>query len=156
MYGRTMSIPDALMWDWLLLLTDEPEEAIAARRGAVEAGDAHPKQIKQALARQIVTDYHGANAAGQAEGEFEKVFAGGGVPDDMPEHTLATCGLSQAIARIGLAASGREAHRLVQQGAVSIDGEKRTDPKSPLEPRDAPYVVKVGKRRFARVTVEAS
>ena len=153
-YGKTLSIPDALMWDWLLLLTEVPEEEIAARRRAVEAGEENPKTVKQELARRLVTRYHGADEALAAEREFEQVFAGGGVPDEVPEVTVeAGLPLAKLLPAADLAASNSEARRLVEQGAVSIDGERAGDPYLELPTRDEPYLFKVGKRRFARVTV---
>jgi tyrosyl-tRNA synthetase len=153
-YGKTLSIPDALMWDWLLLLTDLPEEEIATRRRRVEAGELNAKAVKQELARWLVTRYHGAEPAAAAEREFEEVFAGGGVPDDVPEVTLAAgLPLAKLLAAAGLAASNGEARRLVEQGAVALDGERVADPYRELPARETPYLLKVGKRRFARVTV---
>ncbi|HVT60919.1 MAG TPA: tyrosine--tRNA ligase [Thermoanaerobaculia bacterium] len=151
-YGKTMSIPDALMWDWYLLLTDLPQSELARRRAACAAGELHPKAVKQELARLLVADYHGEAAARQAEAEFEKVFAGGGVPAEMPE--LAFDGarlLPRLLAEAGLAASHGEARRLIQQGAVTIDGERAADPFKELAPRPESYLFKVGKRRFARL-----
>src|SRR6185503_19517038 len=120
----TMSIPDTLMWDWFLLLTDVDEADLRERRRAVEAGELHPKGVKQELARRIVADYHGEAAAREAEAEFERIFAGGGVPDDVPEVRVdATAPLYKVIVSAGLSASNNDARRLVTQGAVSIDGE---------------------------------
>jgi tyrosyl-tRNA synthetase len=151
-YGKTMSIPDALMWNWLLLLTDVPEREIADRRARVEAGELHPKKVKQELARTLVARFHGEEAARQAEAEFETVFAGGGVPEDVPEKELSgTWPLVKLLAAAELAASNAEARRLVEQGAVHIDGERAGDPFLELAPRPEPYLFKVGKRRFARV-----
>jgi len=151
-YGKTMSIPDALMWDWYLLLTDLPEAEIAARRARVETGGLHPKAAKQELARRLVADYHGGAAARQAAAEFEKVFAGGGVPDAVPESELAGAwALGKLLAAAALAPSNAEARRLLQQGAVTVDGERVDDPLRELAPRPEPYLLKVGKRRFARV-----
>jgi tyrosyl-tRNA synthetase len=153
-YGKAMSIPDALMWDWLLLLTGMPENEIAARHRGVEAGELHPKAIKQELARRLVADHHGEVAACAAEEEFERVFAAGGVPDDVPE-IAAPAGqpLLKLLAAAGLAASNAEARRLIEQGAVTIDGDRAGDPFLELAPRAEPYLVKVGKRRFARLRV---
>lgn len=151
-YGKTMSIPDTLMWDWYLLLTDLTPEEIAGRRSRVESGELHPKKVKQELARRLVADYHGEAAAQQAEAEFEKVFAGGGVPDEVPEHDLAgSWTLVKLLPAAGLAPSNAEARRLIQQGAVAVDGERVDDPFHELPPRGEPYLFKVGKRRFARV-----
>jgi len=155
MYGKTMSIPDTLMWDWYLLLTDLDEAEIKARRAAVEAGTLHPKGVKQELARRIVADYHGEAAAREAEAEFERVFTGGGTPDDVPEVRVdASAPLYKVIVSAGLAASNNEARRLVVQGAVSLDGETVSGEDAPtrtLAPRGDAYLLKVGKRRFARV-----
>ena len=151
-YGRTMSIPDALMWDWLLLLTDLSEAEIRDRRARFEAGTLHPKAVKQELARRLVAQYHGEEAAAQAQAEFENVFAAGGVPDDVPEKELAGAfTLARLLVAAELAPSNGEARRLIEQKAVSIDGERAEDPTLELPPRAEPYLFKVGKRRFARV-----
>lgn len=151
-YGKTMSIPDTLMWNWYLLLTDLPEREIQERQARVEAGELHPKAVKQELARRLVAEFHGDEAARQAEAEFEAVFAGGGVPDEVPEKELAgVWQLGKLLPAADLAASNAEARRLLQQGAVSIDGERAEDPFRELSPRPEPYLFKVGKRRFARV-----
>ena len=153
-YGKTLSIPDALMWDWLLLLTDLDAAEIERRKRAVAAGELHPKKVKQELARTLVGQYHGAAAATEAEAEFERVFAGGGAPDDVPEVAVAAgTGLAEALVAAGLVPSKKEAGRMVEQGAVSIDGATATDPRAALAARAEPYLVKVGKRRFARLRV---
>jgi len=153
-YGKTMSIPDELMWNWYLLLTDLPEAEIERRKAQVADGERHPKAVKQELARTLVADFHDEDAARAAEAEFEKVFADGGVPEDVPEHTIdAGTALFKLLAAADLAASNSEARRLVQQGAVAIDGGKVDDPFAELERREAPYLIKVGKRRFARVAI---
>ncbi|HWN45275.1 MAG TPA: tyrosine--tRNA ligase [Thermoanaerobaculia bacterium] len=151
-YGKTMSIPDSLMWDWYLLVTDLPQAEIAARRAQVGAGELHPKKAKQELARRLVADFHTEAAAAQAEAEFEKVFASGGMPDEVPEVELAgSWTLAKLLAAAELAPSIGEARRLLQQGAVALDGERVEDPSLELAPRPEPYLFKVGKRRFARV-----
>jgi tyrosyl-tRNA synthetase len=154
MYGKTMSIPDAIMWDWYLLLTDIARPEIATLRSALESGEAHPKQIKQRLARHLVASYHGAEAAIEAEAEFERVFAGGGTPEEV-EHIEVTGGrsLAKLLTEAGLASSNGEARRLVEQGAVTIDGERAGDSFVELAAREEPYLLKVGKRRFARLGV---
>jgi len=151
-YGKTMSIPDGLMWDWYLLLTDLAQPEIAGRRARVEAAELHPKAVKQELARRLVAQFHGEEAARQAEAEFENVFAAGGVPDEVPETELTgSRTLSRLLTAAGLAPSNGEARRLIQQGAVTIDGERADDPFLELPTRPEPYVFKVGKRRFARI-----
>lgn len=151
-YGKTMSIPDSLMWDWYLLLTEVPKPEIESRRARVASGELHPKSVKQELARHLVAELHGAEAARLAEEEFEKVFAAGGVPDEVPESELeGAWALPKLLVAAGLAPSNGEARRLVQQGAVSLDGERVDDPAREIQPRSEPYLFKVGKRRFARV-----
>ena len=152
-YGRTMSIPDDLMWDWLLLLTDVDEQEIRADKRAVASGEKHPKKVKQELARKLVTQFHGRAAAQDAEEEFERIFAGGGTPDEVPELSLAAGLLVDLLVAAEMVPSKNEARRMIEQGAVSIDGERAGDPRSELEPRDEGYLVKVGKRRFARLRV---
>lgn len=153
-YGKTLSIPDELMWEWWLLLTDLPEADIEARKSQVEAGELHPKKVKQELARRLVTTFHDEAAAREAEREFDEVFAQGGVPEDVPEaRAAADLPLFKLLPEAELASSNSEGRRLVQQGAVSVDGEKQEDPFTTLEPREEPYLLKVGKRRFCRVTV---
>jgi tyrosyl-tRNA synthetase len=152
-YGKTMSIPDALMWDWLLLLTDVATHEIASRKTAVERGDLHPKRVKQELARTLVAQFHGEAAAGEAEAEFERIFAGGGAPDEVPEIAVAAQPLAGALLAAGLVPSRKEAQRMVEQRAVTIDGELAGSWQHELAARAEPYLVKVGKRRFARLRV---
>jgi tyrosyl-tRNA synthetase len=153
-YGKAMSIPDSLMWDWLLLLTDLSRHEIERRQAAVAAGDLHPKKVKQDLALRLVADYHGEEAAHQAEAEFAKVFTAGGLPDEVPEHQLeGSRTLLKLLSETGLAPSNAEARRLIDQGAVAIDGARAADPFHELPPRAEPYLFKVGKRRFARVRI---
>ena len=153
-FGKTMSIPDELMWDWYLLLTELSEAEIDARRGAVASGELHPKKVKQELAVRLTTDFHDEAAAARAASEFEKVFASGGLPDDIPQHSMeGPMALPRILTQAGLASSNNEARRLIQQGAVSIDGERGSDPFLELTARQEPYVFKVGKRRFARILV---
>lgn len=154
MFGKTMSIPDELMWDWYLLLTELSESEIEVRRAKVAAGDLHPKTAKQELATRLTTDFHGTEAAAQAAAEFDKVFADGGLPEEIPHHAIeGPMVLPRILAQAGLAASNNEARRLVQQGAVTIDGERSSDPFAELTARQEPYVFKVGKRRFAKIQI---
>ena len=152
MFGRTMSIPDSLMWDWRLLLTDLDQAKIDRQKAAVEAGDASPRDLKADLAHDLVARFHGRNAADEARAEFDRMFRRGGVPDEI-ETRLVPAGqaLFSLIADAGLTGSKAEARRLVQQGAVSLDGEKVNDPYFTL-PEGTESLLKVGKRRFLKVT----
>ncbi len=152
MYGKTMSLPDAPMWDWFLLLTDLGLPEIEQKKRDVLSGALHPMAAKKELARRITAEFHGQAAADDAEAEFAKVHGGGGVPDQIEERTIAGAWvLTKMLVEVGLAPSNAEARRLIQQGAVSIDGLRASDPLSELPPRSEPYLFKVGKRRFARI-----
>ncbi len=153
-YGKTMSIPDDLMWEWYLLLTDLDESEIADKKRLVEEGELHPKRVKEALAFQLVAQYHSEEAASEAAREFETVFTDGGLPDEIP--TVGFTGaavLPGLMTEAGLATSKNEARRLIKQGAVSIDGQRQDDPFFELLPRSKPYLVKVGKRRFSKILI---
>ncbi|HXU31513.1 MAG TPA: S4 domain-containing protein, partial [Thermoanaerobaculia bacterium] len=140
------------MWDWYLLLTDLGLPEIEQKRRDVLGGTLHPKAAKQELARRITAEFHGDAAAEEAEAEFAKVHGGGGVPDEVEERELAGAWvLGKLLAAAGLALSNADARRLIQQGAVAIDGERAGDPNLELPARAEPYLFKVGKRRFARV-----
>lgn len=153
-FGKTMSIPDELMWDWFLLLTDEPEDEIGRRKKGVASGELHPKEIKQELAHRLTSRYRGQAAAAKALAEFESIFAKGGLPDELRSAAVeGEIGLAKAISKLELAASHREAQRLVEQGAVSVDKRKAIDPFVLLTPRAEPYLLRVGKRRFLNLTV---
>ena len=153
-FGKTMSIPDRLMWDWYLLLTDVEEERIGELRRRVESGDLHPKSVKEELASALVREFYDEDAAQSARQEFNEIFARGGRPDEIETREFETSLPLQAlIAEAGLAKSKSEARRLIQQGGVQIDEDRASDPFLTLAPREAPYLLKVGKRRFLEVLV---
>jgi tyrosyl-tRNA synthetase len=158
-FGKVMSISDDLMWRYYELCTGVSTEGIEQLRGLVNDGTLHPKKAKEGLALRIIADFHDEEAARDARQEFERIFAAKGEPDDVPEHTFAgTDGkafLPALLNAIGLAASKGEAQRLLKQGAVSVDGEKVAAKvvEIPAAP-GAEHLIKVGKRRFARVTFE--
>jgi tyrosyl-tRNA synthetase len=155
-YGKVMSIPDELMWDWYLLLTEVSKDEIGRRRKAAEAGELHPKEAKMELARNLVAQFHDEDAARAAEQEFENVFRSGGLPEDIETHEVTSAdSLTAVLCTAGLAVSKAEARRLVVQRAVAIEGEKVEDPFLTLEGRSEPYLIKVGKRRFAKIRVVA-
>ncbi len=153
-FGKTMSIPDELMWDWYLLLTDLPEAELQRLRRGVESGEIHPKQVKEELAFRLTADYHGQEDAAEARREFQSVFTAGGLPADIPEIDLdGPSSLQSLLPDTGMAKSKSEARRLIEQGAVSVDGEKTTDVFLELPSRPEPYLLKVGKRRFAYLRI---
>jgi len=153
MYGKAMSISDALMWRWYDLLSMRPEQEIARFRRECEAG-ANPRDVKALLARELVTRFHSARAADQAEAEFVARFRGGAAPEHMPELRVdagAGIGVAALLKQAQLAPSTSEAIRTIEQGGVKIDGSRVVDRARVLGP--GCYVVQVGKRRWARVTV---
>lgn len=145
-FGKTMSIPDVLMEPWFRSFTDVPEERIAA----LLAG--HPRAAKEALACAVVSRYHGDSAAAAAAEAFRRVFAKKEVPDEVPEAHVASgaFGVVDLLVAHGLAKSRGEARRLVEQGGVSIDGEKVARADAVLDPPDG-AVLRVGKLRFLRL-----
>jgi tyrosyl-tRNA synthetase len=154
-FGKTMSIPDALMWDWMLLISECSEDEIESKKRQVAAGELHPKAVKQALALELTARYHDVPAAEAAREEFDNIFAQGGLPDEIPEATVAgSRALVKLLPELDLIKSNKESRRMIRQGAVSIDGEKASDPFMEISPRDEAYLLKVGKRRFVRLIVK--
>ena len=151
MFAKLLSIDDTLMWKYYTLLSFRDAAEIAALRSEVEGGR-NPKEAKVQLAHEITARFHGATAADAAEADFAH-RARGGVPDVIDERNLtgAPLGIGSLLKQAGLAPSTSEALRLVAQGGVRIDG----DPVSDKGLRMAPgcYIVQVGKRKFARVTL---
>jgi tyrosyl-tRNA synthetase len=152
MFGKLMSISDTLMWRYFELLSSLTVAEIAALKSACEAGR-NPRDVKVQLAGEMVTRFHGAAAAEAARAGFDARFSKGALPEDLESVTVsgAPLGISQLLREAGLVASGSEALRNVEQGGVRIDGEKVTD--KGLKLGAGTYVVQVGKRRAARVTV---
>ncbi|MCB2021588.1 MAG: tyrosine--tRNA ligase [Rhizobacter sp.] len=153
MYAKLLSISDTLMWRYFTLLSFRSEAQIASLKAEVAAGR-NPKEVKVLLAKEICTRFHDAAAAEAAERDFE-LRARGGVPDDIAAVTLAGAPLAigALLKQAGLAPSSSEAMRLVDGGGVRVDGTVIADKALRLPP--GCYVVQVGKRRFARVTITA-
>ena len=131
-------------------------EEISALKADVAEGRVHPKAAKEQLASEMVSRYHSPEAAEEARMGFNAVFAGGGVPDDAPVHTCAHGEDSTPPAFLeaaGLVKSRGEAKRLIKEGALSVDGTRCDDALTPLAPGE--YVIKLGKKRFLRLTVSA-
>jgi tyrosyl-tRNA synthetase len=157
MFGKLMSISDELMWKYWLLLTDRSAGEIEAERRRVEAGAAHPMDVKKKLAATVVTQFHSAADAAAARSEFERVFSGGHLPQDIPAITVPAAGeavlLSKVLVESGLAASNSEARRLIQQGGVKVAGEVIRDVKREvITTGSEPLLLQVGKRRIAKVS----
>ena len=156
-FGKLMSISDDLMWRYMALLSMASPQQQNALKDAVAAGTSHPRDAKGEFAVEIVSRYHGEAAAQAAREEWLRVFSKREVPTEMPEFTLeADCDdglrLMSAVRQSALVSSGGEARRMLTQGAVSVDGEKVRSVDHVL-PRGASVVLRVGKRKFARITV---
>ncbi len=151
MFAKLLSISDTLMWKYFTLLSFRPEDQIARLKAEVDAGR-NPKDAKVMLAREITERFHGRAATDEAEADFARRTAGG-VPDQIPEITLAGAplGVGALLKQAGLVPSTSEAMRLVEQGGVRIDGAVVSD--KALKVAAGTLVLQVGKRKFARVTL---
>ena len=154
MYGKTLSIPDNLIYRYFELATDID----TARLPEISRfAKSDPRNAKHELAFTIVAMYHGEEAATKARQHFEKTIIQGGIPDEIPEFKPepeddGTIGILTLLTQSGMTKSNSEARRLVTQNAVSIDGEKSTDPMLQVDLSDAKsFVIQVGKRRFVRI-----
>jgi tyrosyl-tRNA synthetase len=154
MYGKTMSIADDLIYRYAELVSDVPTDRLPQVK---EFAEQSPRDAKAQLARRIVTMYHGDEAAQRAADHFEQTVVEGGVPDDVEEFAPEVgagdeVGLLNLMRSAGLTDSNSEGRRLIEQGAVSIDGETVEDTGLYVTVSDrAPFVLQVGKRRFRRV-----
>jgi tyrosyl-tRNA synthetase len=155
MFGKVMSISDDLMWRYYELLTDLRVEEIARLREAAASGQRNPRDLKVELAKLIITDFHSAEAARQAEEEFNRIFRQKQAPDVVEERVIKAerMALTLLLVELGAAASKAEARRLIEQGGVYVDGERCTIVNDVLlfSPDKPAREIKVGKRRFFRV-----
>ena len=151
MFAKVLSISDTLMWDWYTLLSFKSLDEIAALKAEVAAGR-NPKDAKVMLAKEITARFHSAALADAAEQDFVN-RSKGGIPDDIPEVRLAGAplGIGALLKQANLAPSTSEANRLIDGGGVRVDGVVVSDKGLKLEAGS--YVVQVGKRKFARVTL---
>jgi tyrosyl-tRNA synthetase len=155
-YGKAMSVPDSVLLKYLELATDIVDEELAAMRRQIDDG-VNPMTIKKRLAREIVTMFHGTEAAEDAEHDFERTFQGGQQPSDVPVYIVkdgddgeVRIDLLGVLVELGFAGSKAEARRLVRQGAVEIEGKKIADASRTLS-LPAGSTIRVGKHRFLRV-----
>ena len=155
MFGKVMSISDDLMWRYYQLLSFKPLEEIEGFKQQIADG-ANPRDVKIALAKELIERFHDEAAAEAAHQEFINRFQKGAMPDEMPEFTFEADEEGIAIANLlkdaGLVASTSEAMRMIKQGAAKLDGEKIADNKLRIS-TGTEGVFQVGKRKFARVTV---
>jgi tyrosyl-tRNA synthetase len=152
MFVKLMSISDTLMWRYFELLSFRSLDEIAQLQKQIKDGG-NPRDVKVLLAQEIVARFHSQEAAREALARFEARFRDGVIPDEMPEVRMgpAPMGILKVLREAGLVASGSEAQRNVEQGGVRINGERIEDKSLQLEA--GTYVMQVGKRKFARVTL---
>ena len=168
MFGKLMSLSDELMWTYYDLLTDLTPAEIAGLKERVASGAVHPRQAKVDLAKAVITDFHSAGAAAEAEAEFDRIFvkketpdavrevvvAAGAAPEgDASATVYAADGLNRILVKCGLAESGSEATRKIKQGGVRIDGAKVSDFGWKL-PGPGAYVLQVGARQFVKLVLK--
>ena len=155
MYGKCMRIGDELIADYLDLVTTLEPAEVEAYKAALARGEVNPKDVKKVVALNVTAQYHGVEAAREAEETFRRVSERREAPAEVPAAAIelgeAGISLAKALAELGLVKSSSEGRRMIAQGAVSLDGLRVTDPDARLEPCDE-ALVKVGKRRFLRVT----
>lgn len=154
MYGKTLSIPDTLIYDYFLLATDVSAAELGSLKKDLDGKAVNPRDIKRRLARTLVTMYHDEASGAAAEQEFDRIFIKKDVPDEVQEFQYRVAndevGILQLMSDTKMAASKGEARRLVEQGGVSIDGVKVADINARIELLK-PIILKVGPRRFLKV-----
>jgi len=160
MYGKVMSIPDSAMPMYYWLLLQHTPEAVAELEANLQSGALHPREAKAHLAGRLVDTYHGQAAAAAAADEFDRIFAQGELPSDMPDLRLVraefddgSIALIKVLVTAGFAASNGEARRLIRGKGVKVDGDVIEDETACL-PLHGGEVVQVGKRRVGRVVIE--
>ncbi|HHY47133.1 MAG TPA: tyrosine--tRNA ligase [Firmicutes bacterium] len=158
-YGKVMSIPDEVMKDYYELASGLPEREVEEIIAGLASGQIHPRDAKRRLAREITALYHGHASALMAEKQFDLVFRQGDIPDDIPEVKIperelvsGRIGAARLLAMAGLVSSNSEGRRMIAQGAVTVGARKLDDPLEEVEVTDG-LLLRVGKRRFARVAV---
>jgi len=153
-YGRTLSIPDDLIYTYFELTTDVSKEKLKSLSEQLENKSFNPRDLKRELARTLVAMYHSEDSAVEAEREFDNIFVKKGLPDQIPEfmfdNDVKEIGIVELIVKVGFAPSNGEARRLLNQGGVTLDGNKIEDIKAVVK-ADKTQILKVGKRNFIRL-----
>jgi tyrosyl-tRNA synthetase len=152
MFGKVMSIPDELIMEYFVHCTRVPMAEVGTMAEEIVTG-ANPRDAKVRLAKEIVTLYHGSDAAAQAEAYFVETFSKGVVPENvrLSQAALPELTLTEFMVAEGLATSKSDARRKIEQGGVSIDDEKITDANAVIEERFDGKVMKVGKKDFVKI-----
>jgi tyrosyl-tRNA synthetase len=168
MFGKIMSISDPLMLRYFELLTDIAPGELARLKEDLAQGGKHPRQVKEELALELVARYHGKDAALEAAREFARIFREKGLPEKIEEIHITIADTAKStddivtdkiiwlpfiLVKAGMTPSTSEAKRLISQGAVQVDEQRVTDVNLGLKALGCTYLLKVGKRRFKRVTL---
>jgi tyrosyl-tRNA synthetase len=156
MYGKVMSIPDSLVMNYFTLLTEVPDAELRDIESRLGEGGGAAMDVKKRLASEIVGLLHGAEAASQAQGEFERVFqrredpseSATDLPLELPQLGSAEFDITQVLSQSGAVGSRGEARRLLAQGGISVDGEALSDPRAVLSEGS---LIRIGRHRFLRV-----
>lgn len=158
MFGKTMRVSDELMIRYYELLTNITVGDLEKLKAELVSGSKHPRDVKVELAKALVTRFHSASAASSAEDEFNRVFAGGGIPDDIPEVQVspeAEIGIIPLLVKLGLASSNGEAKRAIEGKAVELRSEKITNWKLNLILNSGDsFIIRNGKKKYAKVVVK--
>jgi len=158
MFGKMMSIPDDLMWSYYELATDRTPQQIAELKKEVAGGKLHPMDAKMRLAEEVISDFHGKDAARKAAEHFQRVFRDRQAPTETPIVKLprgAARKLGTLLVDLKLAPSKAEAERLIKQKAVEIDGAAVDDSRRDIDlSKPTDFLVRAGKKKFVRVIVE--
>jgi tyrosyl-tRNA synthetase len=157
-FGKMMSIPDELMWSYYELLTDRTPQEIAALKNEVSGGVLHPMDAKMRLAQEVISGFHGQDAARKAAENFQRVFRDRQAPAEAPIVKLSRTPakkLTALLVELKLVDSKSDAERLIKQGGVEIDGARVDDPRRDIElSKPADFLLRAGKKKFLRVIVE--
>jgi tyrosyl-tRNA synthetase len=159
-YGKIMSLSDQLMLRYYELLSTIDPNVLTEEKRRMAEGSVNPRDVKMGLAREIVARFYDATVAEEAEREFQRMFQAGGLPDDIVEPYAHISGadrepiwIVELLVQTGMASSNSEARRLIQQGAIRVNGERVSDANARLTANE-PHLLQVGRRRFARIRPE--
>jgi len=157
MFGKTMSIPDPVILTYVELVSSKGLTDLERIRARLKDPSTNPSHVKRELASDLVTQYHGEEAAKRAEADFDRIHVQHGMPEHIEEIALEAdpdgLWIIKALVGSGLCKSSSDARRMIQQGGVTVDGDKLTDVDLRLVKRETAYTLKVGKRHFAKVRV---
>jgi tyrosyl-tRNA synthetase len=153
-YGKTLRIPDNLIYAYFELASDVPNSELAHIKKQLEDASVNPRDVKRRLARTFVTMYHSASAAEEAEARFDKIFIDKEIPENIEEYVIKEgneeTSLVGLLMTTKMVTSKSDARRLIEQGGVSVDGERIGDLNAPV-PTARQFILKVGKRKFLKV-----